>query len=281
MLESLPYIGSTASYQVMRDQIVNEKLTKEMAHSWMSSLSFITRPDAETLETFYTILDYARNKLDPEYTLGATAVVHSYCKHHENCEEDLKVVQIINLLETEFLSQFKRYRGDRKQRERLIILLKGLGNIGVISPGFAEQLQLIINNKEVPVDIRLQSILAFRRVDCLKYRSYFLDNYADYTFNSELRIYSYLQTMRCPDYISIGSIKSILENEQINQVGSFVWSHLTNLAKSNSPVRIEAQGLLLNDELADKFKMDIRKFSRNYEHSLFFDEYNFGRQICL
>ncbi|TDG46759.1 hypothetical protein AWZ03_006806 [Drosophila navojoa] len=276
VLESLPYIGSTASYQVMRDQIVNEKLTKEMAHSWMSSLSFITRPDAETLETFYTILDYARNKLDPEYTLGATAVVHSYCKHHDNCEEDLKVVQIINLLETEFLSQFKRYRGDRKQRERLIILLKGLGNIGVISPGFAEQLQLIINNKEVPVDIRLQSILAFRRVDCLKYRSYFLDNYADYTFNSELRIYSYLQTMRCPDYISIGSIKSILENEQINQVGSFVWSHLTNLAKSNSPVRIEAQGLLLNDELADKFKMDIRKFSRNYEHSLFFDEYNFG-----
>ncbi|XP_064556915.1 uncharacterized protein Apoltp [Drosophila montana] len=276
VLESLPYIGSTASYQVMRDQIVNEKLSKEMAHSWMTSLSFITRPDQETLETFYTILDYARNKLDPEYTLGATAVVHSYCKHHENCGEDLRVAQIVNLLETEFLSQFKRYRSDRRQRERLIILLKGLGNIGVISDRFAEQLQLIIKDNVVPVDIRLQSILAFRRVNCLKYRSYFLDIYGNYTFNSELRIYSYLQTMRCPDYIYIGAIKSILEHEQINQVGSFVWSHLTNLAKSNSPVRIEAQGLLLNDELADKFKMDIRKFSRNYEHSLFFDEYNFG-----
>lgn len=242
----------------------------------MTSLSFITRPDKETLETFYTILDYARNKLDPEYTLGATAVVHSYCKYHENCEEDLRVAQIVNLLETEILSQFKRYRGDRKQRERLIILLKGLGNIGVLSARFAEQLQLIIKDNVVPVDIRLQSILAFRRVNCLKYRSYFLDIYGNYTFNSELRIYSYLQTMRCPDYIYIGAIKSILEHEQINQVGSFVWSHLTNLAKSNSPVRIEAQGLLLNDELADKFKMDIRKFSRNYEHSLFFDEYNFG-----
>jgi len=41
----------------MRDQIVNEKLTKQMAYSWMRSLSFITRPDEETLETFYTILE--------------------------------------------------------------------------------------------------------------------------------------------------------------------------------------------------------------------------------
>lgn len=260
----------------MRDQIVNERLSKEMAHSWMTSLSFITRPDEDTLDTFYSILDYARNKLDAEYTLGATAVVHSFCKHHENCEENLKVTQIITLLETEFASKFKNYRGDRKQRERLIILLKGLGNIGVLSDDFAKELQTIINNDAVAVNIRLQSILAFRRVNCLKYRQYFLDNYADYTLNSELRIYSYLQSMRCPDYISIGKIKSILDHEQVNQVGSFVWSHLTNLAKSNSPVRIEAQGLLLNDELSEKFKLDFRKFSRNYEHSLFFDEYNFG-----
>ncbi|XP_034669576.1 uncharacterized protein LOC117902369 [Drosophila subobscura] len=276
VLESLPYIGSTASYQVMRDQIVGEKLPKHMAHSWMTSLSFITRPDEQTLETFYTILEYAKHRLDPEYTLGATAVVHSYCKHHEACEESLRVQQIINLLETEFLSRFQMYKGERKHRERLVVLLKGLGNIGVISAAFAEQIQDMIRDDAVPVDLRLQAILAFRRADCLKYRSYFLERYANYTFNSELRIYSYLQAMRCPDYISVGSIKAILDHEQINQVGSFVWSHLTNLAKSNSPVRIEAQGLLLNDELSERFKLDIRKFSRNYEHSLFFDEYNFG-----
>lgn len=276
MLESLPYIGSTASYKVMRDQIVAEKLSKEMAHSWMTSLSFITRPDEDTLDTFYGILDYARNKIDPEYTLGATAVVHSFCKHHESCEENLRVMQIITLLETEFASKFKSYRGDRRQRERLIVLLKGLGNIGVVSDDFAKELQRIIQNNAVEVHIRLQCILAFRRVNCHKYRQYFFDTYADYTLNSELRIYSYLQSMRCPDYISVAEIKSILEHEPVNQVGSFVWSHLTNLAKSNSPVRIEAQGLLLNDELSEKFKLDIRKFSRNYEHSLFFDEYNFG-----
>ncbi|XP_030377336.1 uncharacterized protein LOC115626195 [Scaptodrosophila lebanonensis] len=276
VLESLPYIGSTASYKVMRDQIIADNLPKDLAHNWMTSLSFITRPDEETLETFYTILDYARKKLDPEYTLGATAVIHSFCKYHEQCADHLKVQQIVNLLETEFLSIYNMYRGQRRQRERLIVLLKGLGNIGAMSEQFAEQLQWIIKEDGTPVDIRLQSILAFRRADCSKYRTYFLDSYANYTLNSELRIYSYLQAMRCPDYISIAVIKSILEHEEINQVGSFVWSHLTNLAKSNSPVRIEAQGLLLNDDLSDKFKLDIRKYSRNYEHSLFFDEYNFG-----
>ncbi|XP_039479409.1 uncharacterized protein LOC120443997 [Drosophila santomea] len=276
LLESLPFIGSTASYKVMRDQIINEKLTKQMAHDWMTALSFITRPDEDTLETFHSILEYAKNRLDAEYTLGATAVVHSFCKHHEACEENLRVQQIINLLETEFLSLYNLFKGERRTRERMVILLKGLGNVGVVSPAFAEQLQWIIREDEAPVDIRLHGILAFRRVNCARHRSYFLDNYGNYTLNSELRIYSYLQAMRCPDYISVGVIKSILEHEQINQVGSFVWSHLTNLAKSNSPVRIEAQGLLLNDELSERFKMDFRKFSKNYEHSLFFDEYNFG-----
>lgn len=82
--------------------------------------------------------------------------------------------------------------------------------------------------------------------------------------------------MRCPDYLSITAIQYVLETEEVNQVGSFVWSHLNNLAKSSSPIRIETQGLLLGSDLGSKYKLDIRKFSRNFEESIFFDEYNFG-----
>ncbi|XP_046812149.1 apolipophorins [Lucilia cuprina] len=281
VLESLPYIGSTASYQLMRDQIIANAIPKRLAHSWMTSLSFIQRPDEETLETFFTILEFSRKKVDPEYTLGASAVIHSFCRHNENCGENLKVQRIVNLLETEFLSLFNMYRGERRTRERMIIILKGLGNIGVMSQPFAAQLQEIITQNITAMEIRLQAVIAFRRVDCMAYREFFMESYANYTLNSEIRIFSYLQAMRCPDYLSISRIKSILEYEEINQVGSFVWSHLKNLAKSSSPIRIEAQGLLLNDDLSDKFKLDIRKFSRNYEHSLFFDEYNFGTTTDL
>lgn len=85
--------------------------------------------------------------------------------------------------------------------------------------------------------------------------------------------------MRCPDYRSVKRIKDVLTNEQINQVGSYVWSHLTNLAKSASPVNIETQSLLVDEYLDKKYKLDIRKFSRNFDHSLFFDDYNVGTRV--
>ena len=276
VLESLPYIASTASYQLMRDQILDNSIPKLLAHNWMTSLSFIQRPDEETLDTFYTILEFSRKKIDPEYTLGASAVIFNFCKYNSDCDQNVKIQKITTLLETEFLSLMNMYQGERRTRERIVVILKGLGNIGVFSPQFAEQLQDIITSDGSTVDIRIESVMCFRRTDCYKYRSFFLETYANYSINSEVRIFSYLQAMRCPDYKSINFIKTVLELEEVNQVGSFVWSHLTNLAKSSSPVRIEAQGLLLNDDLSDKFKLDIRKFSRNYEHSLFFDEYNFG-----
>ena len=103
-----------------------------------------------------------------------------------------------------------------------------------------------------------------------------MDIYENFDENSEIRIASYLQAMRCPDYISVMKIKNVLLDEEVNQVGSFVWSHLNNLAKTVSPVHLETQGLLVDKVLSNKFRLDIRKFSRNFEYSVFFDEYNFG-----
>lgn len=59
-------------------------------------------------------------------------------------------------------------------------------------------------------------------------------------------------------------------------MGTFVWSHLTNLYNSASPTRIEIQSLLTDRDLDDKFNSDRRKFSRNYDGSFFSAEYNFG-----
>lgn len=62
-------------------------------------------------------------------------------------------------------------------------------------------------------------------------------------------------------------------------VGSFVWSHLNNILKSSIPSRVEVQGLLSDKDLVKKFSSDVRKFSRNYEGSVFFDEYDFGESV--
>lgn len=155
-------------------------------------------------------------------------------------------------------------------------MLRGIGNIGYMSKAFRYQMREYIENNDIPVEIRVNIVAAHRRTDCEKNRDYFLDAYQRTTMNSEVRIAAYLETMRCSDYLTVKQIKYILQNEEVNQVGSFVWSHLKNLAKSASPVRVAAQGLLVDDDLGKKYQLDFRKFSHNFEHSLFFDEYNVG-----
>lgn len=155
-------------------------------------------------------------------------------------------------------------------------MLKGIGNIGIMSKTFRFTMHEYIENNEIPVEIRVNIIAAHRRTDCKKNRDYLLDIYRSTTMNSEIRIAAYLETMRCPDYLTIKQIKYILQNEEVNQVGSFVWSHLKNLAKSATPIHVAAQALLMDDDLGNKYRLDFRTFSHNFEYSLFFDEYNVG-----
>ncbi|PSN49824.1 hypothetical protein C0J52_08839 [Blattella germanica] len=94
--------------------------------------------------------------------------------------------------------------------------------------------------------------------------------------DTELRIASYLEAMKCPTYLVIKTIKHSLNEEEVNQVGSFVWSHLNNLLKSSSPSKVEIQALLQDKDLVKKFRSDMRKYSHNYEGSMFFENYNLG-----
>lgn len=158
----------------------------------------------------------------------------------------------------------------------MIVLLRGLGNIGIMSKLFRAVAREYILDDRLSIELRVNTIAMHRRSQCEKNRDFFLDVYRNVSMNSELRIATYLEAIRCPDYLTIKYIKYVLQSEEVNQVGSFVWSHLKNVAKSASPARVAAQGLLVDDDLGQKFNIDIRKFSRNYEHSLFFDEYNFG-----
>lgn len=145
-----------------------------------------------------------------------------------------------------------------------------------MSKSFRYYSQQTIQDDRLPIEIRVNIIASHRRSNCEKNRDFFLEVYRNISMNSELRIAAYLELIRCPDYITIKYIKFVLKSEEVNQVGSFVWSHLKNLAKSASPIRVAAQGLLVDDDLGTKYRLDVRKFSHNFENSLFFDEYNVG-----
>jgi hypothetical protein len=65
------------------------------------------------------------------------------------------------------------------------------------------------------------------------------------------------------------------------KVGSFVWTHLTNLQESQSlsPSKITIKKLVGDRFLRNKWNTDVRKFSRYFETSYFAKELNAGATL--
>lgn len=94
--------------------------------------------------------------------------------------------------------------------------------------------------------------------------------------DSEIRISAYKSLMECPSVELISKVKEVLNKEQVNQVGSYVWSHLTNLMETSDPHKQAIRSILEDETLKVEFDMDKRKYSRNYEGSLFIEKLNTG-----
>lgn len=279
VMESLPFIGSVASVELMKDLIIGKikssEVTQEMEEVWLNSMFYLPRPEESTIETMFSLIQHYEENQKPIFVLIPSSVVHTFCKFNE-CRNLAIVMNVVKYLEGMAVKALAGDFNDRTNYQNLLVSFKGLGNIGIISPEFARILKDLIIDEDRNDEVKLQAIQAFRKTNCDKTKDFFMDIYQNFTQSVEIRIGSYLQFMKCPSYLTIKTVRTFLPSEQVNQVGSFVWSHLTNLAKTSSPQKVELQGLLADNKLDDKFKMDFRKFSKNYEYSLFFDEYNFG-----
>ena len=85
--------------------------------------------------------------------------------------------------------------------------------------------------------------------------------------------------MACPEGTTLDRVLRILETEPINQVGSFIWTHLTNLQETSNPLKQQIRAILENEVLKKAFDLDKRKFSRNLEWSLFSELINMGGSV--
>jgi len=61
------------------------------------------------------------------------------------------------------------------------------------------------------------------------------NTYENGDLDSELRVAAYLALMRCPSDAILGKMAASLINEEDDQVGAFVYSHLTNLRETSDP----------------------------------------------
>jgi hypothetical protein len=97
--------------------------------------------------------------------------------------------------------------------------------------------------------------------------------------DSELRINAYLAVMQCANHATLQRVQAVLQSDEVNQVLSFIWTHLTNLRETASPLKRDIRAILENAELQKEFDMDKRKFSRNIEMSTFSELLNVGASV--
>lgn len=99
----------------------------------------------------------------------------------------------------------------------MVVALKAVSNMGTISEEMESILYMIIEDTNLDISIRVAAVEAFRRLSCEDTRSYFENLFRNQNEDVELRISSYLQIMRCPNYLLIRSLKHTLEIEEVNQ----------------------------------------------------------------
>jgi len=274
LMDAAPMVGTAASMAMVRDMIQEGSLSEIEIEMWLSSLAFQTKPTLEMITVVSPMLTETNPR--PKAMLSISAMINAYCRTHSECNTDPEILKVVGYLES-FIGAACR-SVDKQQQQTIVLALKALGNAGVIASS-APALQKCYEEENAMV-VRLAAIDAIRRVPCQAIdRGSLLTFFRNMNHDSELRIAAYLAVMRCPTAQILDEIKQSLVSEGVNQVGSFVWTHLTNLQETSSPSKQQIRQMLSSEFLRNKFNTDVRKFSRNVEVSSFWEELNMGGTV--
>lgn len=268
-MDAIPMVGTGAAVRQITQLIMNNDVTGALTESWLVSLSFIQHPTKDMLTEIAKMMNTVHGT---KILLPMSTLMHTYCQK-QSCEQDSDISDILNKMTANLGNDC-----NGANEEKVILTLRAIGNI--------EQTQTMIpvlekcfSRKNNAMGIRVAAVEAYRRMPCAADRNNLIALFRNTDEDSELRLAAYLQVMKCPTDNILQQIKETLMSEEVNQVGSFVWTHLMNLRESSSPYKETFKTMLESDDLPKKFDLDQRKFSRNYEWSHYSQELNMGGML--
>nr|XP_034313736.1 apolipophorins isoform X7 [Crassostrea gigas] len=268
-MDAIPMVGTGAAVRQITQLIMNNDVTGALTESWLVSLSFIQHPTKDMLTEIAKMMNTVHGT---KILLPMSTLMHTYCQK-QSCEQDSDISDILNKMTANLGNDC-----NGANEEKVILTLRAIGNI--------EQTQTMIpvlekcfSRKNNAMGIRVAAVEAYRRMPCAADRNNLIALFRNTDEDSELRLAAYLQVMKCPTDNILQQIKETLMSEEVNQVGSFVWTHLMNLRESSSPYKETVKTMLESDDLPKKFDLDQRKFSRNYEWSHYSQELNMGGML--
>ncbi|KAM4551263.1 uncharacterized protein PAE49_015110 isoform 2-T2 [Odontesthes bonariensis] len=264
LLDALPACGSENCIILLTDLIRNKELEEGLAHSCLTTISLIPHPSPFIIGAIIALLE------DPELRskalLAGSSLTYQLCKRSPtSCSE---IPQVQNFLQT-LEKTLKVGCKDEKpiQIKELFHALKSVGNTGLSASAFIPLLNRCILGHTTSLELRLAAIQAFRRFPCSADRSVLLQLYSSSQEDTEVRIAAYQQLMLCPDQEVFEVVKTRLRNETSSQVGSFVWSHLTNVLRSEDPTKQALIESMPDDIISRDFEAEFFKYSSYSDHT--------------
>jgi len=154
----------------------------------------------------------------PNALLSVSAVINSYCRSSSDCTKDNLVTQALQAITTALGSGCEDHETPLQSR-KIILALKVIGNIGVqLSTSQSSTIEQCFTHPSNPAEIRLAAIDSYRRLPCSAFSlDPFITAFSNTNQNTEVRIASYLMTMRCANSKTIETVRSILQEEEVNQ----------------------------------------------------------------
>ncbi|XP_064476537.1 apolipophorins-like [Ornithodoros turicata] len=275
-LDALPLIGSEGSVKQMAELIVRPEHGSRVS-KWISSLYTIQVPSLGMVASFNQLIRKPNPSTD--LILALTSLAHTSCRGRvQECEQTKPIRDLQAALNKLF--GYKCRVQNTQQRQKAITALKGFGNMGMHGEAINSILECAQSaNNALPV--RLAAIEAFRKTCIPHAQSKLREMMKNPTENIEVRIAAYLAVIRCPSEEIISDIVKMLEIEPVNQVGSFIYSHLKNHQQTECPIKQHLRDMLSGIRLENKFSNDIRKSSQNIEWSKYADQLNMGGVVDI
>ncbi|KAK3089687.1 hypothetical protein FSP39_005602 [Pinctada imbricata] len=269
-LDAIPMVGTGAAIRQITQLILNKDITGKFADAWLTSITFIQHPTKDMISELAKLLNTADAS---RVLLSLSTLTASYCKLNPGCDSEREVIAVLDKLQTNLGMDCSG-----ADKSLTLLTLRAIGNIEQ-SQRFVPTLENCFGNKQNPTEIRVAAVEAYRKMSCGADRNNLMALYRNNNEDSEIRVMAYLQVMKCPSDNVIQQVKDTLQAEEVNQVGSFVWTHLTNLMETSSPLKQSLKAILEDHDLPKKFDLDQRKFSRNYDWSYFSESMNAGGSI--
>ncbi|KAK2543908.1 hypothetical protein Q9966_002757 [Columba livia] len=141
------------------------------------------------------------------------------------------------------------------------LVLKAIGNAGLAAASLTPVLSLCASLQNNPIEIRLAAIQAFRRIPCSVRNAILVQLYQTTSEDVEIRIAAYYIAMKCPHEELFKQVQKTLLKETSSQVGSFVWSHLSQLLETDDPLKEHLRDSIPDEILSRDFDRETWKYS--------------------